>query len=51
MAAKEGTTSKKATTTRKKTTKSLDEMVEARKTTGTDFQAYLKACMQEGRVL
>lgn len=47
---KEGTTSK-TTTTRKKTTKSLDKLVDAHKTHGTDFQAYIRACMQEGKVL
>lgn len=47
-------TTKKLKTVRKKEVKktvNLDTLVEKNKTTGTDFQAYMRKCIREGRIL
>lgn len=46
--AKKGTRTKKET---KDTTINVDALVEAKKTTGTDFQAYIRDCIKAGKVL
>lgn len=52
MASKKGT-QKKADAKAKapRVRKNLDEMVKANPTTGTDYQAYWRACLKAGKVL